>query len=675
MALSKEEIEKERDYLSKVLEIIKGMVSGMDIDIHNQMNEIVEMKRFMWENQSDFTDEEKLFEMYSRDNEVNATNANIKALNELKKAMKSPYFGKIDFLSDEFDGLLPVYVGLTAINQDQKFYVFDWRAPISSLFYNYEVGKAEYVSPNGKIDGEIINKRQFKIENGNMIRCFDSAVNIDDDFLQEVLSKESTEKMQNIVSTIQKEQNEIIRNEKDKFLIVQGIAGSGKTSVALHRVAYLLYRQKDLTSKNVLIFSPNDLFSYYISDVLPDLGEENTLTSTFYDFSKTILNCKSIESFTKYLERTYKSNNEQENAIIKVKMSDGFEDVLKEGVEKYTMRLMFTGDIKMGDKVVDSKTLNYWFHQKWSDRNIETRIEFITKYVCDKFRINYKRFNIRIRNAVLKSLNRGVDPFTIYNWILQRIGYPEIKKDKIRYEDASPLLYINFLINNKPNYSYVKQVVIDEAQDYSKLQIKMLNKLFPNASFTILGDVNQTINPNYKYRTLKDLGEIRDESNYIELNKTYRSSQEIIDYSNKVLGLDNVCAIRHTNSIPVSEVTVKKDELLKVFGDFLQQLKDRGFKKNAIITKTMEQANFISNLLQGKEDVVLVKESLNTSMTGNLIIPSYLSKGLEFDAVIVYNDLDHEYTSDEVNLYYVVLTRAQHQLIICNHDNARKRSK
>lgn len=335
---------------------------------------------------------------------------------------------------------------------------------------------------------------------------------------------------------------------------------------------------------------------------------------------------------------------------------------------------MFTNDIKLGEKTIDTKTLNTWFHQKWADKNVQTRIEFITKYVCDYFRINFKRYNIRIRNSLLKSLNKELDPFSIYNWILERLEYPTIKKEKVSYEDITPLLHIYFTINDIPNYNYVKQVVIDEAQDYSKHQIKILSKLFPKASFTILGDINQTINPNYKYDTLKSLSEIRSESNYIELNKTYRSSQEIIEYSNKVLNLNNVCAIRHSNSIPVTELTVNKDSLLDTIHNILIDLEYKGFKKNAIVTKTMDQACYLYSLLGKLGNIQLVKENADNSINGNIIIPSYLSKGLEFDSVIVYTDLEHPYSKDEVNLYYVVLTRAQHQLIVCTGDNVRKRT-
>ena len=239
----------------------------------------------------------------------------------------------------------------------------------------------------------------------------------------------------------------------------------------------------------------------------------------------------------------------------------------------------------------------------------------------------------------------------------------------MKYEDITPLLYIYFKLNGFPNYSHVKQIVIDEAQDYSHLQMELISKLFSNASFTILGDINQTINPNYKYNSLKELSNLREKSNYLELNKTYRSSQEIIDYSNKVLGLNNVSAIRHSNNIPVIEERVGRDDIDKAFPRYLDMLKSNGFKKNAIITKNKEEAIYLFKKLKDiAENLTLINENKANNINGNIIIPSYISKGLEFDGVIVYTDLENPYNENEKNLYYVVLTRAQHELIVFNQN-------
>ncbi len=675
MALTANELKKEKEYLKKVLEVLKANIKTGDLSVDKQKQDIYEMKKFMWDNSSDYTDEEMMVQMHNMDHEVDLTNSKINQLMRLKRSLQSPYFGKVLFESEEFKDIMPVYIGMNSIMEDTNFYVFDWRSPISSLFYNYELGDAEYEAPMGKVKGNILNKRQFKIEDGKLIRCFDSSINIDDEFLQDVLAKQSSEKMQNIVSTIQKEQNEIIRNTADKFLIVQGIAGSGKTSVALHRIAYLLYRQKHLSSKNVLIFSPNNLFTHYISNVLPELGEQNVMTTTFHDFSKSILQSKNIESFTDYLDRVYKINNDNEKNIIKEKMSDEFKAELDSFYEKYLSSIAFDNNVSINDSIISARSLNRLLQNKWSDRNLETRLELIAKQICEALHLNQKKSAGKIQKHLAKSLNKKIDAFSIYNALLREKGLDEIKQDNVLYEDITPLLYLHFKTKDFPNYSDVKQVVIDEAQDYSKLQIEILNMLFPNASFTILGDVNQTINPNYKYNSLGDLRQIRDKSNYLELNKTYRSSEEIIDYSNKILGLNNVCAIRHDNKIPVEEFDIEEENIITEIPSILAKMEENGFKKNAIITKNKEEAIYLSKLLRNIKNLSLVKENSKGSMSGNIIIPSYMSKGLEFDGVIVYTDPDNQYTNEEKNLYYVVLSRAQHQLAVCNQEKIKIKSR
>ena len=671
MSISGEELKKEKEYLTKVLKITKELIDSSNVEVGKQKKNIYEMKKFMWENASDFTDEELVIEMNNRDIEVGITNEQIKELNSLYKSLESPYFGKVVFESKKLGETMPIYIGLGSIMKDFEFYVFDWRAPVSSLFYNYEIGDAEYDAPMGKVEGNVLSKRQFKIQNGKLIRCFDSSINIDDEYLQEVLAKESSEMMQNIVSTIQKEQNEIIRNVSDDFLIVQGIAGSGKTSVALHRIAYLLYKQKNLASKNVLIFSPNSLFSRYISEVLPELGEENVMATTFYDFSKTILKSKDVESFTKYLERVYSNSTLVDKEVITKKMSDSFKESIDKFYEDYMNNASFKNGITIGEKTFSTKKLNELFNERWSDRNYDTKMEFIKDYIYGELKPRERTSEKRVYNALLKSLNQTFDIFEVYNLFLNSIGLKEIDKNNVFYEDITPLLYLYFKIHDIPRYTNIKQIVIDEAQDYSKSQIELLNTLFPKASFTILGDINQTINPCYKYDSLKDLKKIREKSNYLELNKTYRSSEEIINYSNKVLNLKNVCSIRHNNNLPVVELEIDKREIEEKLSSLLQKLKENGFKKNAIITKNIEEAIYLSNILSKVSSISLVNESkTNESIKGNIIIPSYLSKGLEFDGVIAYTDKDNAYINDERNLYYVVLTRAQHQLFVCNQNKS-----
>ena len=243
MNIEPEQLKQEEEYLKKTLAVIKELIENDDNSIKDRMAEIQEMKKYLWDNNAMLDDAEIASGMYNVNCDVSYTNENIKKLMKLKKSLESPYFGRVDFESNGFSE--PVYIGINSIAKDLTFYVFDWRTPIASLFYNYGTGPASYEAPRGTISGNISLKRQYKISDEKIERCFNSDLNIDDEYLQEILANASSEKMTNIVNTIQREQNEIIRNVSDKYLIVQGIAGSGKTSVALHRIAYLLYKEKN----------------------------------------------------------------------------------------------------------------------------------------------------------------------------------------------------------------------------------------------------------------------------------------------------------------------------------------------------------------------------------------------------------------------------------------------
>ena len=331
MNLTPEQLSEEKEYLEKVMEVLKELCDKHSDSIDSQIDSIQELKKYIWDNIYELDDMEVAGEMYNVNTNVGYANKRIADLHQLKRSLYSPYFGRIDFKRDKSrsNRIQKIYVGLNGISKDLEHYVFDWRTPIASLFYNYGIGKVSYEAPAGTITGEVSLKRQYKIANGKLERCFDSDLNIDDEYLQEILSNASSDKMTNIVKTIQKEQNEIIRNLIDRYLIVQGIAGSGKTSVAMHRIAYLLYAEKDLTSNNVLIFSPNDVFSEYISNVLPELGEENVLQTTFSDFAKSyIKDYKQLESFTEFIERYYKNEDfdDEEFKTIKYKLSNEFKN-------------------------------------------------------------------------------------------------------------------------------------------------------------------------------------------------------------------------------------------------------------------------------------------------------------------------------------------------------------
>lgn len=677
--LGKEELDREIVYLNSVMDVLKENISKFDADIQDDMNEITEMKHYIWDNLGVLDDVEIATGIYDVNTNVDKTNERIHQLHVLKKSLVSPYFGRIDFKTD--DDLSSYYIGINSINKDAKLYVLDWRTPAASLFYNFGTGPAHFIAPIGKISGEVTLKRQYKIKDEKIERCFNSDLNIDDEYLQEILAKSSTDKMTNIVSTIQAEQNQIIRNMADRYLLVQGVAGSGKTSVALHRIAYLLYAEKNLRYNNVLIFSPNNTFSNYISDVLPDLGENNVLQTTFTRFTNSFIKgYANIENQTEFIEKYYSNNKAQNNELIKYKLSDEFKEYLDKYLEDYINSLRFQKGFIIKGKEIRASYLNALFHHSYKGKSIDTRIDLVAGKICDLLGTRNKSIKNKLKLALIQNLNKSIDYKKVYQQVLQeetlkQLGAkPEDFKfsGKLRFEDLLPLMHIKFTMNGYATDSNIKHVIIDEAQDYTPLQISILKNIFPRASFTVLGDINQTINPYYKYDSFRQLEEIfPDKSRFIELNKTYRSSQEIIEYTNRILDIDNVCSIRHNNKRPVilKDVTCDFEETLI---DDIKSLKTSN-NRIGIITKSLKEAIELYESIKDKVENVSVCDGNESALSEIVILPSYMSKGLEFDSIISYSKSDMDYLEKDKYLYYVVCTRAQNSLIIYNPPKLEKK--
>ena len=678
MNITPEELELEKRYLKKTLDVIKSLINKDDVIIQDKISSINEMKRYIWENNAMLDDIEVATSMYNVNTDVETTNESIKKLQKLKRSLTNPYFGRVDFNSDDFSD--SIYIGVNGIMKNMDFYVYDWRTPIASLFYNYGVGPASYEAVIGTIKGKVELKRQYKINGETIERCFNSDLNIDDEYLQEILSNSSSDKMTNIVNTIQKEQNEIIRNIVDKYLIVQGVAGSGKTSVALHRIAYLLYKEKELTSNNVLIFSPNEVFSEYISNVLPDLGEDNVLQTTFSDFAKSyIKDYQTIESFTSFIERYYsnESIDGEQFKSTKYKLSNDFKQLLDKFILKINITTTFNGGLRIGDKEITKESLNDLLN-RYGRQPLFSRLDSIAEYICESNSISYKKHGSIVKEKIKKLLNNKLSVKSIYSDILSSNEFKEnaglIQVDDfseertLKYEDLLPLMYLNFELNGYPRGNMIKHIIIDEAQDYSLLQIEILSKIFNRASFTILGDVNQTINPYYKYYNLNEINSIfNQKGRYIELLKTYRSSEEIIDYTNQILGINNVCSVRKSNSLPIILRDVEQNNAPQQLIKDIEIMKDNGMKRVAIITKNNSETRRLYEALSKQlKDIGLVDESGKSTNANTVILPSYISKGLEFDGVIAYTDKEQQYQDKDKYLFYVVCTRAQHSLTIYN---------
>ena len=666
MELSKEEMILEEKRLEDTIKLIRSKISDLGQELYDRDEKVLEFKKFMWDSRADMDGAELKTMMSNNDLEIRMMMNKGEYLQKLFRVQNKPYFGRVVFKNN--DSTDDVYIGIThVIDDDNNYYVHDWRSPICNLFYDYEVGKASYLAPLGRIDGEITKKRQYTIKDGKLIHIFDNNINIDDELLQEVLASESSDKMKNIVDTIQAEQNKVIRNTEDKNLIVQGIAGSGKTSVALHRIAFLLYKIDNLKSNNILIFSPNKIFSEYISNVLPELGEENTMQTTINDFlDMEIKEFTKVETFTAFIERSY--TNKEDFEFIKYKQSDRVYDDIDRYIDKITNKLKFIDDLFTRDYSYTMDELNFMLKDRYSKFPVSERLKFMADKISENnFNGNlgksrkilselYDRLNIK-----LNLLDIYVDFFKSEDSFYKRdISYIKDNRELLNYDDACLYVYMKCKLYGYNYNTGIREIVIDEAQDYSLGQIKLISKIFKNAAYTILGDVNQTINPYYKYNSLEDLCKILDDSKYIELTKTYRSTEEIIEYSNKVLGLSHVSAVRRNEKLPV----IEKDEK-DLNNQLREDIKLSMGKSMAIITKNQYECDKIYTLLK---DTGISKIDNNSKKFNRdlIVVPVYMAKGLEFDSVVIYTDKDNKYTDAEKYLYYVAITRAQHKLIVYN---------
>ena len=374
MKITREEFEKEKNYLNKTISLIRKKISSLGQELYDDDSKILEFKKFIWDSHAEMDPSEMKSMMAESDLQVSIMQSKGNYLQRLFRVQNKPYFGMIKFKENNEEE--EIYIGITHVEDKLNYYVHDWRSPICSLFYDYETGPASYKAPAGIIKGEITQKRQYIIENGELKNIFDNDLNISDSLLQEVLAEESTDKMKNIVNTIQEEQNKVIRNTDDKNLIVEGIAGSGKTSVALHRIAFLLYRIPNLNSNNVVVFTPNKVFSEYISNVLPELGEENTYSMTFYDLlCQNINEYKNIESFTDFISRYYK-NKVNNYDLVKYKQSDEIIEDINAYIKDIVDNISFTNKLEYDNFIeVEVEELNQMLTHKYDNFPLFERIK------------------------------------------------------------------------------------------------------------------------------------------------------------------------------------------------------------------------------------------------------------------------------------------------------------
>jgi len=650
-----------------------------------------------------------------------------KLVDKYENMISSPYFARMDFKEDGIENVEKCYIGISnLINEDFDFIIYDWRAPISSMFYDYEIGNAYYKCPDGIINGKISMKRQYKISNGKIDYMFDSNIKIDDEVLQDILSKSSDNKMKAIVTTIQREQNKAIRNEKYKNLIVQGPAGSGKTSVALHRIAYLLYKHRDIiTAKNIVIFSPNNIFNDYISNVLPQLGEDNMLQTTFKEYMHKVLEeIDSKEDYSEMMENIFGDKSERSYDIriksLKFKSSVDFAKLLKVYIEHLKKMSMDFGDITLGQEtIISALEIQELFYKDYESLPLKRRLEKLRRrllYLIEPYKkrlvdktvkemeesneeldeneivkvskslvdreikaiINkveektkfdlmdcYKSFYENLE-GLLKMANIKYDNESIRE--IKRYTVENLRAKKINYEDQIALLFIKGAVGDIPKTEEVKYVIIDEAQDYAPLQYEIFNQLFNKANKTILGDISQSINPYMNVGSYNNVVNIfkSEDTSTINLTKSYRSTMEITKFSRKILNKEiNDEYVKRSGDWPSLTGFLDEKDINKRIVEEVKVYKCDGHNSIGIITKNVDEAKRVYNYLRDRINVKMIVSEDDDYVNDILVIPAYLAKGLEFDVVIIYNASDLRYKDEEDRLLlYTACTRALHVLDI-----------
>ncbi len=653
--MEKEQLDLEKKYLKTVLKELEKQKQ----EYLNQQNGLQKQKKDLSvlysEDFYNMDDEEKLTEgdrLAEFDNMIAFMDSCITKIN---RQIYSPYFGRVDFKENSKTNA--VYVGVNNVVKPNKDFplVCDWRAPVSSLFYDYETGSAEYEAPNGKVKGEIVLKRQYEIKNSELKNAFDSTLTIGDNILKDVLSQNASQKMKTIVSTIQKEQNKIIRANKNKSMLVQGVAGSGKTSIALHRIAYLLYQNKNtLKAEDVLILSPNKLFSEYISDVLPELGEENISQMSFFRLAQKELEFLGIELEKREDNLEEVCTNSTRLNEVAYKHSYEFYKSLETFCKQYFNVAFNPKDLKFGEQTITAKEMLDLYNKTYINKTPAVRVEWIVDYIIDKLNItkNINDFFEKIK-SMLYPFFEQTNVVNIYSAFLAGIGmkFSLNKKEQIRYDDIGAIMYISnyFLGINK--FNEVKYLIIDEMQDYSFATYDVLNTIFP-CNKTILGDINQCIEKVMSKQDLQLLTEMLN-VDYVEMNKSYRSTYEITEFASKLKGIQVEPFKRYG----------KKPELVKTNNLNLVVKNLLNHNSIAVLTKTIKEAKQVFESLNQIDDLSL-NIDYNEQINKVCVMPSFMAKGLEFDAVVVPNYCKQNYSNVfDLNILYVSATRALHQLV------------
>ena len=679
---------KGSEFLPEVLGLIEKRLGEIDENIQAVRQDINSMNEYYWDNYTEM--DQYGYEDYDNQQalkmQVNANQENWKMRRRLKRMLDAPFFGSVEFVYDGEDEPEDFYIGIGNFARERGALplIYDWRAPVSSLFYDYDKGEASYKAPGGRMDGEILSKWQYKIRGGKMIYEFESDVKIDDDILKQELGANSDTKLKNIVRTIQKEQNAIIRNTKDKILAIQGVAGSGKTSVALHRIAYLLYHDREhLNSSNILILSPGGVFADYISHILPELGEENIQEMSFdlFAYHELRRNTGNQENVIKMIAADCEDKYHQiEREIAGVDDADQKRYEWKQSVEYVQAIEGFL--IELEDRLVDFEDVEFkgirksageimeFFYEKYTGTPLLDRMGAVMEYFIDEVEtlrgrsLNDEEQEIIYRKFMNMYVTRDI--CQIYNWFLEDYGFPALpdmppERRVLEYEDVYPILYLKYSLTAAGQRKNIRHLVIDEMQDYTYLQYVLLAKMF-SCNMTILGDKAQTIGGKQQ-DVLTFLPKIFGKKvKRIVMNKSYRNTSEIAEYAKTTGGSKDIQYVaRHGKAVERHTIKTLEKTCKEISGKL--KLGEEEYETAAILTMTEKEAEHIYEIMHklGAEAHYINRDSAQFKK-GLTVTTYYLAKGLEFDQVfIVGGDRNNKMYQ---GYQYICATRALHELYV-----------
>ncbi len=643
-----------------------------------------------------------------------------RTLNKNLLALKKPYFGRIDYQDMDDNKHYSLYLGKNGIRKSvSESMIIDWRAPISSVYYDSDIGESSYQTPFGEEVVVNLNlKRTYEIENSKLIDFYDSEVITNDDFLTKYLSKNKEVVLGEIIATIQKEQNAIIRDTPWHSVIVQGVAGSGKTTVAMHRISYILYNFKDkFKPDEFYIIGSNKMLLNYITGVLPNLDVYNVNQMTMEEFLLTLLdkdfNLKKgkYSLSNSFLKHQPKLDTNLHSSLRQWKGSIEFMKLLIPFMERYERHSVASDDVVYRGKVIYSKEEILYLLDFFQDKPLQEKIDMLNKRLMNKIstinetemkrkeeiraEVNKFRNHFGMRNQKLKLME--IYESFLMSLISERDIYlekqlqvpeeaviqlllQELHQKKVDLYDLVMLTYIKKRLKQTIDFEYVRHIVIDEAQDFGVIVYQLLRKIFTTCTYTIMGDITQNINYDSgmnDWETLRsEVFDSKKDAFYL-LAKSYRNTVEISEYASRVLKkctfktYDIEPIIRHGNEVKITKLANEK-EMVKTVVDTIKQIQASGYDTIAIICRSVEETLRVKELLSPQVGIAQLEENIEemTFKNGIMVLPIHMTKGLEFDAVILWNPSQESYpVSDEAaKLLYVAITRALHELYVVYED-------